>query len=243
MMHIRKSIKADWRFSHTISAEQLLPVLFSMPESDSPPSMPFKFTGGFALPTKSIGFILSIQGFIQMFMTIFVFPMVNRRLGSLKTFRIVILAYPFLYLLVPYLTLVPVSLRMPCIYLILIWKVTAQALSYPSSAIMLANSTPSKRVLGTLNGVAASAASLCRAFGPTVSGLLQSFGLSIGYLGVPWWASAAVAVAGAILSLCMVEENRRHRPLDPEKIDQHAPEALAGNLTMQEEEASSQALM
>ena len=57
--------------SHTISAEQLLPVLFSLPESHEQPHLPFQFSGGLALPTKVIGFILSAQGFIQMFATLF----------------------------------------------------------------------------------------------------------------------------------------------------------------------------
>ncbi|KAI4835344.1 MFS general substrate transporter [Aureobasidium sp. EXF-8845] len=204
---------------HTISAEQLLPVLFSLPESHEAPHLPFQFSGGFALPTKVIGFILSAQGFIQMFATLFVFPYVNRRIGSLATFRIVILSYPILYLLVPYLTLVPTALRMPCIYFVLVWKVTAQALSYPSLAIMLANSAPSKKVLGTLNGVAASSASLCRAFGPTLSGLVQSLGLSVRVLGLPWWANSFVAMIGAILSLRMIEEKRRYSKVEEASLD------------------------
>ncbi|KEQ86948.1 MFS general substrate transporter [Aureobasidium pullulans EXF-150] len=204
---------------HTISAEQLLPVLFSLPESHEAPNLPFQFSGGFALPTKVIGFILSAQGFIQMFATLFVFPFVNRKIGSLATFRLVILSYPILYLMVPYLTLVPTALRMPCIYFVLVWKVTAQALSYPSLAIMLANAAPSKKVLGTLNGVAASSASLCRAFGPTLSGLVQSLGLSVGVLGLPWWANSFVALIGAVLSLRMVEEKRRYSKAQEANLD------------------------
>jgi hypothetical protein len=205
--------------SHTISAEQLLPVLFSLPESHETPHLPFQFTGGFALPTKVIGFILSTQGFIQMFATLFVFPFVNRKIGSLATFRLVILSYPILYLMVPYLTLVPTTLRMPCIYFVLVWKVTAQALSYPSLAIMLANAAPSRKVLGTLNGVAASSASLCRAFGPTLSGLVQSLGLSVGVLGLPWWVNSFVAIIGAVLSLRMVEEKRRYSKVEEASLD------------------------
>lgn len=194
-------------------------MLFSLPESQEAPKLPFQFSGGFALPTKVIGFILSAQGFIQMFATLFVFPYVNRKIGSLATFRFVIFSYPILYLLVPYLTLVPTAMRMPCIYFVLVWKVTAQALSYPSLAIMLANATPSKKVLGTLNGVAASSASLCRAFGPTLSGLVQSLGLSVGALGLPWWANSLVAGIGAVLSLQMVEEKRRYSKAEEANLD------------------------
>lgn len=154
-----------------------------------------------------------------MFATLFVFPFVNRKIGSLATFRFVVLSYPILYLLVPYLTLVPTALRMPCIYFVLVWKVTAQALSYPSLAIMLANAAPSKKVLGTLNGVAASSASLCRAFGPTLSGLIQSLGLSVGTLGLPWWANSLVAVVGAVLSLQMIEEKRLYSKGEEANLD------------------------
>lgn len=185
-----------------------------MPESHTPPQLPFKFTGGFALPTKSIGFILSVQGLIQMIVTIFIFPLVNRRLGSLVTFRLTALSYPVLYIVVPYLTLLPESWRPVGIYGILVWKVSAQAFTFPSLAIMLNNSAPSKRVLGTLNGVAASSASLCRTFGPTLSGALQSTGLGLGCLGLPWWANSLVALMGGMLSLCMVEERRRYTKIE-----------------------------
>lgn len=202
--------------SHTISAEQLLPVLFSMPESEEPARLPFWFTGGFALPTKSIGGILSVQGIMQMVATLVFFPMVQRRLGTLTTYRLVVLTYPLLYIIVPYLTLVPVSLRMPAIYAILVWKVTAQAFAFPSNNIMLANATP-KRALGTFNGISSSAASFARALGPTLSGLLQAAGLGKHVLGLPWWVNALIAIIGSVISLCMVEERRRNS--DPEKHD------------------------
>jgi hypothetical protein len=185
-----------------------MPILFSSEESHTTPQLPFKFMGGFNLSTKAIGFILSGQGFLQMIAQIFIFPVVNRRLGSLTTFRIVIMAYPLLYFCIPYLALVPRDMRGFCIFMVLVWKVTAQSLSYPSQAIMLANSAPSKKVLGTLNGFAASAASLARAFGPTVAGLVHSVGLSRGYSGFSWWSCALVATIGAGVSLLMTETRR-----------------------------------
>ena len=205
---MQEQFRANAAYSHTISAEQLLPVLFSMPESDAPPRLPFWFTGGFALTTNTIGGILSLQGLIQMVATILVFPIVQRNLGTLRTFRMVVLTYPLLYILVPYLTLVPVSYRMPAIYAILVWKVTAHAFSFPANNMMLANATP-KRALGTFNGFAQSSASFARAIGPSLSGLLESAGLSKNMLGLPWWFNALVALLGAILSLFMVEQSRR----------------------------------
>ncbi|KXT16385.1 hypothetical protein AC579_5600 [Pseudocercospora musae] len=206
---------------HTISAEQLLPVLLSMPKADQPPHLPFKFTGGFEMSTKRIGGILSIQGVIQMIATILVFPIVNRKLGSLWTYRMVVLSYPMLYFLVPYITLVPDAVKLPCIYLAIFWKVTAQAFAFPSSSIMLANTAPSSKVLGKLNGAAASAASACRAFGPTVSGVMQSAGLSIGTLGLPWWVNVLIAGIGAVIGMFMAEEKRRS--FDDEKVVPEPP--------------------
>ncbi|OQO06440.1 hypothetical protein B0A48_08223 [Cryoendolithus antarcticus] len=194
---------------HTISAEQLLPVMFTLPESTEPVSLPFGFTGGFGLPTKSIGGILSVQGVVQVIAMLFAFPPLTKRLGSLTLFRVSVFTYPFLYIITPYLTLAPISIRMPCVYIILMWKVCAQAFTFPSALVMIANNTPSSKVSGTLNGAMGAAASLSRTFGPPVSGQLQGTGLAHGVLGLPWWANACVAVGGAFLSIFMIEERRR----------------------------------
>jgi hypothetical protein len=183
-----------------------------MPESSQPPVLPFKFTGGFALSTKTIGLLLSCQGFLQMFVQLFVFPRVNQRYGSLKTFRYVIATYPMLYFLVPYLSLVTASLRFPAIFFVLIWKVTAQALSYPSTTMMLNKAAP-KKVLGTVNGFAASSASLARTIGPIMAGILQASGLKTGYSGLSWWSCAAVATFGAVVS-CWQREVKRAAETD-----------------------------
>lgn len=194
---------------HTISAEQLLPVMLSLPRSNEPVRLPFFFTGGFELPTKTIGLILSGQGIVQTFAVLFVFPLVSNRIGSLATFRLAVLSYPLFYLLVPYLSVLPEFWRIPVLCVFIVWKVTAQAFALPPIHILLANSAPSKTVLGTLNGTAASSASLCRAIGPTLSGLLQAAGLSLGCLGLPWWTSSAIALAAAMLSLMITHESRQ----------------------------------
>lgn len=190
---------------HTISFEQLMPVLLSSKESDSSPSLPFKFEGGYELPSSEVGFVLSLQGVYQMFAQMIVFPLVVKKLGTLRTFRLVAASWGFLYILVPYLVLLPNVLRMPGLAVVLVIKVTLQSLSYPSNALLLANSAPSLLVLGAINGVAASAASLCRAFGPTLSGLIASAGASRGYIGLAWWVSAGVAFLGAIECYYMTE--------------------------------------
>lgn len=155
----------------------------------------------------------------------FIFPIIVRRFGSLKTFRFTALAYPVLYFLVPYLALLPHRFRLPALAIIFVWKVNFQSLAYPSIMLLLTNAAPSLLVLGGINGVAASAASLSRAFGPTVSGIIQSAGLRIGYSGIAWWANAAVCIVGSVLCLWLIETNGRFDVTDDAAEKQEASNA------------------
>ena len=191
-----------------------MPVFLSTDISDVPPSLPFKFLGGFALSSKTIGLILSVQGFYSMIAQLFLFPVVVKKFGSLTTFRFVVISWPLLYFIVPYLVLLPPRFQMGGIFFCQFWRVTAQVLSYPSSAILLTNSAPSMLVLGMINGVAASTASLSRAFGPTVTGIIHAWGLKMGYNGLAWWASGLVCIVGAIESMWMREGIGRMDTID-----------------------------
>ena len=201
----------------------MLPTFLSNPK-DTPAnsvSLPFKFVGGYGLNTREIGVILSVQGLYSMIATVFLFPIIVRRIGALGLFRLIAISYPVLYVVTPYLILLPDSLRMAGVYFVVIWKCTFSTMAYPSNAILLTNSAPSLLLLGTINGVAASTASLCRAFGPTVSGFLFTAGLTSGYSGLAWWCSALICVGGAILSFSMSEKGGR---MDPDEKSDPEPE-------------------
>ncbi|POR34654.1 Putative membrane protein [Tolypocladium paradoxum] len=191
---------------HTMTFDQLFPVFLST----SPPKhpvveLPFKFVDGFGLETKTIGVIMSVQGLYSLLSNFMIVPPVTRRLGSLRLFRLLTFSYFALYLVTPYVVLLPESLRMPAIYVLVIWKCTYSTMAYPNNAILLANAAPSKQVLGTINGIAASTASLCRALGPMLSGALYALGLQTGYSGLAWWFSGMVTIAGAYLSSQITE--------------------------------------
>ena len=91
------------------------------------------------------------------------------------------------------------------VYIAVVWRCTFSSMAYPSNAILLTNSAPTLQTLGTINGVAASTASLCRAFGPTITGALYAVGLSTGYSGLAWWFSGLVSIVGAFLSSQITE--------------------------------------
>ncbi|KAI1769509.1 MFS general substrate transporter [Hypoxylon sp. FL1150] len=192
---------------HTMTYDQLFPVFLSTapPDEPRPISLPFKFVDGFGLDSKTIGIILSAQGAYQLLINMFLIPPVLKRFGPRRLFRFLVVAYFSLYLITPYLVLLPEKYRMIGVGIMLVWKCTFASMAYPSNAILTADSAPSHLALGTINGVAASTASLCRAFGPTISGILYAIGLQSGYSGLAWWCSALVAIGGAVVGLQIQE--------------------------------------
>lgn len=220
-----------------------MPVFLSTPKSDANVALPFKFTGGLGLTTKTIGLMLAVQGVYSMIAQLWLFPFVVRHFGTLRTFRFVLLVWPPLYLLVPYLILLPEKLQMTAAYVALICKITFHVIAFPSTAILLANAAPSSKVLGSINGAAASTASLSRAFGPSVTGFLHSKGLDSGYSVISWWACGIVCTIGAIQSFWM-EEPEPRKDLDeknPEPNTSHSSRnAMRGSFTTDKEDGTAE---
>ena len=176
--------------------------------------------------------MLAVQGVYSMAAQLYLFPFAASHFGTLKTYRFVLMTWPILYLLVPYLVLLPQRLQMPAVYICLLWKITAHVHAFPSNAILLTNSAPSLLVLGVINGAAASTASLARAFGPTISGVIHSWGLEIGSTGVAWWASGFICFVGALESLWIEEVNGRMDHPDVEDAEGLTDEALIDPLSI-----------
>lgn len=215
-----------------------MPTFLSEPVMDATPKLPFKFSGGFALSTKTIGFMMAVQGVYSMIAQLWLFPFLIRRLGTLVTFRMVMVIWPLLYMVVPYLVLLPHRLQTTGIYLCLLTKITFHVIAFPSNAILLTNAAPSKKVLGTINGVAASAACLARAFGPTVTGAIHSAGLKLGFSGPAWWVGGFICAIGAIESFWMEEvEGRLDRPCNEEEQATCEPLFHSTNVDASEETA------
>ncbi|KAK2732511.1 hypothetical protein FQN57_002603 [Myotisia sp. PD_48] len=211
---------------HSVSFDQLMPVFLSTPVSTEPVKLPFKFQGGLALSTKTIGFMLAIQGIYSMVAQLVLFPFVVRSFGTLRIYRFVLVVWPLLYLAVPYLVLLPEALRLPAAYIALICKITMHVIAFPSNAMLLANSAASTTVLGSINGVAASTASLSRSLGPTVTGFLHSKGLEHGISVLSWWACGIVCALGAFESFWIVDDEKPSQR-DPEKSEKPSTSDLA----------------
>ncbi|CAI7566418.1 unnamed protein product [Penicillium bialowiezense] len=223
---------------HSVSFDQLMPVFLSTPQSDDDVVLPLKFTGGLGLATKTIGFMLAIQGVYSMIAQLWLFPFVVKHFGTLRTFRFVLFVWPPLYLAVPYLVLLPAKLQMLAVYVSLISKITFHVIAFPATAILLANAAPSSKVLGTINGAAASTASLSRAFGPSITGLLHSKGLESGYSVLAWWACGLVCLIGAVQSFWMEEsaEPERFKTSQPDVKESEQKHEVPSDLHRESEE-------
>ncbi|KAK4165881.1 major facilitator superfamily domain-containing protein [Cladorrhinum sp. PSN259] len=218
---------------HTMAFDSLLPVFLSTnpPEEPMPVKLPFKFADGFGFDTKTIGVILSVQGLYSMASTKLFFPFITQRLGPLRLFKIMSVLYPLLYIFTPYIVLLPTNLRMISVYAIVVWKCTFSTLAYPSNAILMTNSAPTTLTLGTINGAAASTASLCRALGPIVSGFFYTMGMEHGYSGLSFWTTCLVTILGAYIGLTITEPRGR---MD-EKDDIEASPELETEISVSEE--------
>ncbi|KAK5084505.1 hypothetical protein LTR05_005582 [Lithohypha guttulata] len=211
---------------HSVSFDSLMPVMLSEPSSSQRPILPFKFTGGFGMTPKTIGFMMAFQGVYSMIAQLWFFPAIVKKVGTLGAFRSVMIIWPVLYFLVPYLVLLPTNLQTIGIYAALLTKITFHVIAFPSNAILLANAAPSKSVLGTINGAAASTACLCRAFGPTISGSIHSAGLHAGYNGFAWWLGGIICAIGAVEAYCIQDTDGCKENINDKVEDQTVCEPL-----------------
>lgn len=175
------------------------------PSAATAMNLPFQFVGGFGFTSQQTGVVMSFQGIYTMIINAVLVPVIIARLTPLGTFRLLTMSYFALYLITPYLVLLPERFSMVGLSIIIVWKATFSSLAYPSNALLTTEWAPSQNVMGTINGAAASTASLCRAAAPAFSGMLYAFGLESGYSGLAWWFSALVTLGGAYVAMRLPE--------------------------------------
>jgi hypothetical protein len=169
-------------------------------------SLPLKFAGGFGIESRRIGIIFTIFAISCTMCQFLLFPPIARSLGVLRCLRIAFLIFPFVFFVTPFLSLIPDPLtREMAMVMLLMVRGVGGTFAFPTSTIMLTNSAPSLRVLGTINGLATSFSSFGRAAGPTLGGGLFTWGVKRGYVIVPFWTMSAIAFAASIPTFWLVE--------------------------------------
>ncbi|KAJ5490925.1 hypothetical protein N7539_002492 [Penicillium diatomitis] len=185
-------------------------------DPNSPPrSLPFIFTGGLGMLPQSVGFATSILGMIGMLLQFTIYPSINGRLGTAKSYQYFLALFPLAYALAPYMSLAPSTTPPPgqangpwvwfWIIVVLLLQVTARTFTLPTSIILLNNCSPHPSVLGTMHGIGQSVSSAFRTIGPIFSGAWYGYGLEIGTIGFAWWLVALVSVLGCVAAIFVYE--------------------------------------
>lgn len=156
------------------------------------------FAGGLGLSIQNVGVIMSVNGIIALFIQAVVFPPLATLLGVWTLFLLVTILHPIAYFVVPYLSFLPSHLVYPGIYTALTIRNFLSILAYPLLLIMIKEASPSDRVLGKINGLAASTGAACRAVASPIAGFLYGKAIVLHFTPLAWWASSLVAVLGAL---------------------------------------------
>ncbi|KAF6825603.1 MFS multidrug transporter [Colletotrichum plurivorum] len=191
-------------------------VFLSTPASQSPPHLPFRFSGGLGMPPRNVGAAMAVLGFIGISLQLFVYPRLSARLGTVRAWRVFLCMFPLAYFFVPYLAVVPSNDFTPpgpkgggavwtAIVGVLLVQVLGRTFALPGQTILINNCSPHPSVLGTVHGLGQSVSSAARTVGPVLGGFLYGKGLEAGVVGAVWWGLAGVAVLGVLASLAVWE--------------------------------------
>lgn len=211
---------------HSVAFDQVLPVFLNyhrqVPDGENT-HLPFHFSGGFGLNSNKIGTIFTTYGLACGVIQFFLFPPVCSRYGALTCFKAGTVLFPVVYVLLPYTALIQdARLQFAALMGLLLIKGFAVIVGFPCITILLTNSAPSVRILGTLNGFATTFSGLGRAVGPTMAGATFSWGVKRGYVIPAWWLLAVVAVLQAIPAWLIVEGDGPSREEDTDDDDESA---------------------
>ncbi|KAK0644608.1 major facilitator superfamily domain-containing protein [Cercophora newfieldiana] len=195
-------------------------------------NLPFIFTGGMGLQPREVGLAMAILGILGLGLQLGVYPWLSARLGTVRSWRIFLIGFPFAYFFVPFLSLVPSSEASPppnpksgiAVWLaiagVLAFQVIGRTFALPAQTILVNNCTPHPSVLGTVHGIGQSVSSFARTIGPVLCGFLYGLGLANGVVGAVWWGLSGVAVCGLVASFWVREGDGHEIWLEGDEEDE-----------------------
>lgn len=135
---------------------------------------------GLGFSSSEIGTVQTIMGVALLFWQTFVYPTVDRKLGSINIFKCSMFVYFISSCSTPFLRL---FINTPLLWFIVIAIFTTRSFAgssaFTSSSILINNS--SDKNVGAINGMATSSVAFFRSFGPFVGGALLGWTLDNGY--------------------------------------------------------------
>ncbi|BGP54898.1 hypothetical protein JCM8202_003408 [Rhodotorula sphaerocarpa] len=173
---------------------------------------PVKY-GGLGFKEADIGIALSISGLSSVTFQIVLFPPLQVRIGTVPLYRALMSFWPIVYVLFPIMSWCAREKGRAEVWTVLtcflILKSVAN-MAYACNMITITDSAPSKRLLGTLNGVAQMCSSLMRSIGPFGASSLFAFSVSRHVLGgqLVFYIMIVLALVGAVSTLALHEGGR-----------------------------------
>ncbi|KAI0517918.1 MFS general substrate transporter [Xylaria bambusicola] len=174
---------------HNSAFMHIFPVYLSSPPADNTEATIFAFSGGLGLRSATIGVWLAAFGIGGILLQLFIYPRLQKRIGTKGVFRIALFLFPVTYLAAPYLSLLAGDHAARWVFLgfIVCAQIMARTMAIPSTVILLTEAAPARTVLGTIHGAGNMLASLARAVGPAVGGYVFALGVEEGVIGLVWW--------------------------------------------------------
>ncbi|OAA58427.1 major facilitator superfamily transporter multidrug resistance [Niveomyces insectorum RCEF 264] len=201
---------------HSICFDQIFPVFLatSRVRDEDHTGSPFSHAllhpkGGLGYSSTTVASFMSASGLLSIVLMVSIFPPVDTFFGSLHCLRGSQMVYPAVYVLLPYLVLLPASptwVRLTGVALICVLKTAAAVFSFNDNAILLNVAAPSPQALGLVNGLAQMAANGARALGPAVMGLFIRLGDHTGSNALGWWFLAVVGALGAFQGFWVTDD-------------------------------------
>jgi hypothetical protein len=170
----------------------------------------FRFTGGLGLPSPLVGLYLAAFGICGIILQLFIYPRIQKHLGTLGVFRFANSIFPIAYVFAPYLSLLAGhgTTKWVAMAAVLFTQVMARTMAIPSSVILLTEAAPRRSVLGTVHGAGNTLSALASAIGPVIGGMLLARGLEIGAVGIVWWCWLLLVGLAALIWSFMLEQRK-----------------------------------
>ncbi|GAA5983821.1 hypothetical protein JCM5350_007560 [Sporobolomyces pararoseus] len=136
--------------------------------------------GGLGFRESDIGTALSLSGLSAVVFQLLLFPPLQKRAGTVKLYRGLMAMYPLVFALFPVMSSVRNDRK--AVWFVMVVFLLLKSIgnmSYACNMLVITDSAPSKRLLGSLNGTAQMCSSLMRSIGPTFAS--SFFALSISH--------------------------------------------------------------
>ncbi|BGP47414.1 hypothetical protein JCM10450v2_003266 [Rhodotorula kratochvilovae] len=169
--------------------------------------------GGLGFQESDIGTALSLSGLSAVGFQIVLFPPLQRRAGTVPLYRALMSLWPLVFALFPVMSWCAREKGRKAVWGVLVLFLLLKSfanMAYATNMITITDAAPSRRLLGTLNGVAQMCSSLMRSIGPFCASSLFALSVSHHLLGgqLVFLVMVLVAIGGAVSTLALHEGGR-----------------------------------